>query len=70
MLTRLNGLFTLGKFVSKTVGNSDKQESCDSHNSTCLGHLGQHDINRNDPICVRPPKVTKASKEGDMMSLA
>jgi hypothetical protein len=22
----------------------------DSHYCTCLGHLGQHDINRNDPI--------------------
>jgi hypothetical protein len=28
---------------------------------TCLGHLGQHDINRNDPISVTPPKVAKAS---------
>jgi hypothetical protein len=27
----------------------------------CLGHLGQWDTNRNDPICVAPPKVAKAS---------
>jgi len=28
---------------------------------TCLGHLGQRNINRNDPIGVAPPKVAKAS---------
>ncbi len=38
--------------------NSDTQQSL----LTCLGHLGWHDINRNDPICVALPKVAKASK--------
>jgi hypothetical protein len=43
--------------------------TCDSHIEslgqsllTCIGHLGQHDININDPISVVPPKVAKASK--------
>jgi hypothetical protein len=26
-----------------------------------IGHLGRLDTNRNDPICVEPPKVAKAS---------
>ncbi len=38
--------------------NSDTQQSL----LTCLGHLGWHDINRNDPIRVALPKVAKASK--------
>ncbi len=29
-----------------------------------LATLGAATYNRNDPICVAPPKVTKASKEG------
>jgi len=29
---------------------------------TCLGHLGRYDINRNEPISVAPPMVTKESK--------
>ncbi len=33
----------------------------DSHYHTCIGHLGQHDKIRNDPISVAPPKVAKAS---------
>jgi len=53
-----NGSFTLATFVSVTVSNSDMQQSSDW---TCLGHLGQHDINRNDPISVASPKVAKAS---------
>jgi len=28
---------------------------------TCLGHLGQHDRDRNNPICVVSPKVANAS---------
>jgi hypothetical protein len=28
---------------------------------TCLGYLGRSNINRNNPICVASPKVTKAS---------
>jgi len=35
--------------------------TCASHYCTCLGHLGWGDKNRNDPICVAPPKVAKAS---------
>ncbi len=70
METGLNGSFTLAKFVSKTIGNSNKQQSHDSPYCTCLGHLGQHNINRNNPISVAPPKVAKTSKEGDMMSRA
>ncbi len=42
----------------------------DTHYCTCLGHLGQHNINRNDPICITSPKVAKASKEGDAISRA
>jgi len=40
----------------------------DSQYCTCLGHLGRYDINRNGPICVLPPKVAKARKEGDITS--
>jgi hypothetical protein len=28
---------------------------------SCLGHIGHCDTNRNDLICVVPPKVAKAS---------
>jgi hypothetical protein len=35
---------------------------------TCLGYLGWHDTNTNDPFCVALPKVPKASKEGDIVS--
>ncbi len=35
--------------------------ACNSHYCTCLGHLGQCDPNRNDPICAASPKVAKAS---------
>ncbi len=47
---------------------SQATATCDSHIVygqsllTCLGHLGRHDINRNDPIFVVLPKVAKASK--------
>ncbi len=34
-----------------------------SHNCTWLGHLGQHDTNRDDPIYIVLPKVAKAKKE-------
>jgi hypothetical protein len=30
------------------------------------GDLKRCDTNRDDPICVAPPKVAKASKEGDI----
>ena len=36
--------------------------TCDSYYCTCLGHLGQPDANRNDPISVALPKVAKASR--------
>jgi hypothetical protein len=65
---QLNGSFTLAKFAIKTVSDSDTQQSRDSGLCTCLGHLGWHNININDPICVAPPKVAKASNEGDMAS--
>jgi hypothetical protein len=35
--------------------------TCDSDHYTCLGHLGQRDINRNNPICVASSKVTKTN---------
>jgi hypothetical protein len=41
----------------------------DSHYCTCLGQLGQRGINRHDPICVAPPKVAKASTEGDIAGI-
>jgi hypothetical protein len=28
---------------------------------SCLAHPGLHDTNRNNPICVAPAKVTRAS---------
>jgi hypothetical protein len=31
-----------------------------------LATLGDATKNRNDPICVAPPKVDKAKKEGDV----
>jgi hypothetical protein len=35
--------------------------SHDSHYCTCLYLLGRCDTYRNDPICIAPPKVAKAS---------
>jgi hypothetical protein len=37
---------------------------------TCLGHFGQSDIKRNNPICVAVPKKAKASKQGLSLSPA
>ncbi len=37
-----------------TISDSDKD-------CTCLGHLGCHEINRNDPICVAAPMAAKVS---------
>ncbi len=34
-----------------------------------LATLGGATINRNDPICVTPPRVAKASKEGDITGI-
>jgi hypothetical protein len=34
-----------------------------SHYCTYLGLIGQCNTNRNDPVCVAPPKVAKASKK-------
>ncbi len=59
------GLFTLAMFYGDIAGDSDMRQS---HRVfgwsplTYLGYLGQHEINRNDPISVAPPKVAKASK--------
>jgi hypothetical protein len=36
-------------------------ETHDCHHCPCIGHLGQCDMNRNDPICVVLPEVAKAS---------
>ncbi len=70
LLTLINGSCTLAKFVSETVCDNNMWQSHDSQYCTCLGHLVRHGINRNDPICVAPPKVAKASKEGDAISWA
>jgi hypothetical protein len=48
-------LFTLGNFTVKMSAMTQSDE---------LGHLGQCHTNRNDPICVVPPKVAEASKGG------
>jgi hypothetical protein len=60
-----NGLFTLAKFVSKTVNNSNTRQSCKSHVTVTtvltLATLGGTTTNRNDPIYVTLPKVAKAS---------
>ncbi len=34
-----------------------------------IAFLTCFDPNKNDPICVTPPKVAKASKEGDIAML-
>jgi hypothetical protein len=53
-----NGSFTLVKLV----GDNASDNTCDS-NKLLLGlaTLGSMTKNRNDPICVMLPKVTKAS---------
>jgi hypothetical protein len=55
------GLFTLVSFVSETIGDSDTQLLRQSHDCTCLGHLGQHDTDRIISIWVMSPKVAEAS---------
>ncbi len=40
----------------------------DCHYYTWLGHLGQCDTNRNDPISVVLTKVAKASKAGNIVT--
>jgi hypothetical protein len=47
------GSFTLAKFVSKTIGNSDTQQYL-----PWPPWVARHK-NRNDPICVAPPKEAK-----------
>ncbi len=56
-----NGLFTLAKSVSETMGDSNIRQS---HDCNCLGHIMQCDTDRIIPIYVVLPKVDKASKEG------
>jgi hypothetical protein len=58
-----NGSLTLAKFISETASESDTRQS--------LLYLpwppwATRQKNRNDPICGAPPKVAKASKEGDV----
>ncbi len=53
-----NGSFTLAKFVSQTINNSN------SHwyeTVLVLATLGDVTKNRNNPICVMSPKVANAS---------
>ncbi len=61
----INESFTLVRFVSKTINNSDAQHSLKSHVTVttvlALATLGSATINRNDPISVMPLKVAKAS---------
>jgi hypothetical protein len=60
----LNGSFTFSKSVSKTVIDSDMQQSCKSHVTVTTVHasatLGSMTTNGNDPLSVKPPKVAKA----------
>ena len=51
-------MFTLAKFFGENICDSEPQ----LHHPTCLGHLGQLDMNRNDPVCVILPKVAKANR--------
>jgi hypothetical protein len=53
------GSFTMAKFVCKNISDITMQY--------CLPYLPwPSERNRNDPICVAPPKVAKAGKEGNM----
>ncbi len=58
-------MFTLAKFVSKTVSDSAKQQSHDNHVTVttvlALATSGGVTKNRNDSLCVVPPKVANAS---------
>jgi hypothetical protein len=60
-----NGSFTLAKFVSKTISDSDTQQSRKSHVTVtavlALATLGSMITNRNAPISVTLPKVAKVS---------
>jgi hypothetical protein len=46
------------KVSTINASNSNMQQSI----LICLGHLGWHYINRNDPICVASPKVARQVK--------
>jgi hypothetical protein len=35
----------------------------------CLGHLGQHDMNRTNPVCVILPKVAKANSHRCLINI-
>jgi hypothetical protein len=50
----IKDVFPMAKFSAKTPATVTRD-------CTCLGHLGHCDTNRNDLICVVPPKVAKAS---------
>ncbi len=57
--------FTLVKFVSETVNNSNMQQSSKSHVTVtsvlALATLGTATTNRNNPISIALPMVAKAS---------
>jgi hypothetical protein len=62
----------LQMFLPKTFAKAKAKKSAipcrDSTTPTCLGHLGQHDTNRNNPISVASPKVGKASWAAQLQS--
>ncbi len=60
----INKSFILAKVVSKTVSDSEMRQS---HDCTCLGHLGQRNTDRIISIYVVPPKVAKESTEGTIL---
>jgi hypothetical protein len=61
----IHGPFTLAKFVSKTISDSNRRQSRKSHMTVttvlALATFGSTTTIRNDPISVVPPKVAKES---------
>ncbi len=57
------GSFTLPKFVSETVSDSDTQQPHDSHNCACIGHLGQRNTDRINSINAAASKVARAGRK-------
>ncbi len=54
--------FTLAKVSVIMPATAARDSNMGQLLLSCLGHLGQLDINKNDPISVVPPKVANASK--------
>ncbi len=54
-------MFPLAKVSAIMLATATRDRDTRQSLLTCLGHLGRRNINRNDPICVVPPKVAKAS---------